>query len=68
MWRRFWLIDQEQRNVFHIPTLNAMKLSSGCGGQISIDVMIGVLAMRVNFEGYKKPNKLDRDKICDVRY
>lgn len=40
MWRRFWLIDQEQRNVFHIPTLNAMKLSSGCGGQISMSSVI----------------------------
>jgi hypothetical protein len=40
MWRRFGLIDQEQRNVFHIPTLNAMKLSNGYGGQISMSLVI----------------------------
>jgi hypothetical protein len=33
-------MDHEQRNVFYIPTVNAMKLSNGCGGQISMCLAI----------------------------
>lgn len=40
MWRRFELMDQEQWNVFYIPSLNAKKLSSGCGGQITMNLVI----------------------------